>query len=596
MDRRPTLLLSAITMLPMLCAAQSTSIAYLDINDVKALFMPHGMIARNPGTSQADYAVPAMSGRHPLYAASLWIGGVDASQQLHLAALKYDQQAYPDFAPGPLTVDGSAAISSTISLLYDRIWKIDAADVAEQQAYFNCLATPGCDPAVEFPGYSVPAEFYQWPAQGDLQQDQAPYLAPFIDHDNDGTYDPDQGDAPCIQGDQALFFIYNDKLHTHASGGLPIGVEVQAMPFAFSSASAALDQTVFLKYHVIDRGTLTLQDTYLGLFTDFDLGNSTDDFIGCDPARNLWYVYNADNDDETVGGTLGYGLQPPAFGAVLLQGPFMDANAADDPMDTTLPAWNGTGFGDGANDNERLGLTYARFYDNTSGATGDPMTAGAYFNYLRGLWADNSPQLYGGDGHISDPDADPNTPAHFAYPNDTDPVGAGTGGMVQPAWSETSANNLPADRRMLGNSGPFTLEPGEEFDLVYALVYARAGSGGPFASVAALQQRVDSVRAFWQQLGDGCNGQDAQVGLRPVPDPRPLHLYPSPCAGLAHLDADAELAGVALHVQDALGRTVLAQVLRVGTNTIDLSGLAPGAYTCEAVTGQARRVGRLVKE
>ncbi|MCB9166908.1 MAG: T9SS type A sorting domain-containing protein [Flavobacteriales bacterium] len=596
MVRKTTLLLPAIAMLPMLCTAQSTSIAYLEINDVKALFMPHGMIAKNPGTSQSDYEVPAMSGRHPLYAASLWIGGVDGSQQLHLAALKYDQDTYPDFAPGPLSIDGTATITAATSQQYDQIWKIDAADVAEHQAYFTCLATPGCDPAVEFPGYTVPAGFYQWPAHGDLQQDQALYLAPFIDFDANGAYDPDEGDAPCIQGDQALFFIYNDKLHPHASGGLPIGVEVQAMPFAFATADPALAQTIFLKYHVINRGTLTLYNTYVSLFTDFDLGNYDDDLIGCDAARNLWYAYNGDNNDENGSGLLGYGTQPPAFGAVMLQGPFMDANAIDDPVDNTLPAWNGTGFGDGANDNERLGIAYTRYYNNGGGPMGDPMTAGAYYNYLRGLWADNSPQLYGGNGHISDPDADPNLTAHFAYPDDTDPVGAGTGGAVQAAWNEMNAGNLPGDRRMLGNSGPFTLEPGEEFDLVYALVYARAGSGGPFASVAALQQRVDSVRAFWEQLDGGCTGQDGQVGLGPVPDIRPLLLYPSPCADRVHLDAAADLAGTALEVLDATGRTVLTRTLRTGENTIDVSGLAPGLYTGAATTRGARLVGRLVKE
>ena len=86
------------------------------------------------------------------------------------------------------------------------------------------------------------------------------------------------------------------------------------------------------------------------------------------------------------------------------------------------------------------------------------------------------------------------------------------------------------------------------------------------------------------------------MGLGPVPDIRPLLLYPSPCADRVHLDAAADLAGTALEVLDATGRTVLTRTLRTGENTIDVSGLAPGLYTGAATTRGARLVGRLVKE
>ena len=45
---------------------------------------------------------------------------------------------------------------------------------------------------------------------GDTSLGQAPYLAPFVDVDYDGLYNPALGDYPDVMGDQAIFFIFND--------------------------------------------------------------------------------------------------------------------------------------------------------------------------------------------------------------------------------------------------------------------------------------------------------------------------------------------------------------------------------------------------
>ena len=109
------------------------------------------------------------------------------------------------------------------------------------------------------------------------------------DFDADGNYDPTLGDHPCFPGDQALYFIFNDrKLHTK-SGGSMIGVEIHGLAYAFSSGDPALDQTVFLHYRIINRSTLTLSGTQIGMFTDFELGNGADDLDrnGCCPRTDL---------------------------------------------------------------------------------------------------------------------------------------------------------------------------------------------------------------------------------------------------------------------------------------------------------------------
>lgn len=235
--------------------------AVLDTNDVSAMFHSAGLVGLMPGLSEPNFFVPKSlgpNGPSPLFSSTLWVGGVDAGGILHLAAERFQQLGH-DYYPGPLGSDGS--ISSSTSLMYDQLWKVDRADVERQVLYFNCLSDPDCDEQAEYPGYATPTAFYQWPAHGDVSLGQGYYLAPFHDVDGDGIYDPDNGDVPCVPGDQALFAIFNDNLTVHSeSGGQPIGMEVHMTAFSYVQISPALDQTVFIHYKLINRGNLQLNN------------------------------------------------------------------------------------------------------------------------------------------------------------------------------------------------------------------------------------------------------------------------------------------------------------------------------------------------
>jgi hypothetical protein len=588
----PTPLLALVIVMAhplMSCTAQS--FGHLSVNDIRARFYSHGMIGRDAASGDPDFEVPVGSGVSPFYAGSLWIGGLDSAGTLRLAALRYDQILPSDYAPGPLTTDGTASVDSTLSAQYDHVWSITAGEVADHQAYFNCLQTPGCDVAIQFPGYVIPSDILSWPGNGDVLAGQASLLAPFIDADGDGVYEPSNGDAPCIQGDQALYFIFNDKLTQHSSGGQPIGVEVHAMPFAFDTTDPALAHTVFIKYRVINRSSETLYDATIGLFTDFDLGNSNDDRVGCDPARGLWYVYNGDLNDQTTVYSNGYGLEPPAFGGVLLQGAPMDANGYDDQLNGTLPSWNGEGFGDLVADNELLGLSRVRYFDNSNGVRGEPSVGWHHWAYLNDRWKDSTLMYYGGTGYGT---FFSTVPAQFAFPDDTDPLGAGTSGTVLWPWSEVLSNNAPADRRALGITGPFTLHPGQEVELYYALTYARAGAGGPFASVASLQQRTDSVRAYFQALSPACSAQGSQVG---IPELLPLNIlvHPNPCT--TEIAIAMNRPGQALvSIVDGTGRLVIGQRSLPANCTLDVSQLAAGLFMLIVEIDDVRRRMPFVKQ
>ncbi len=580
------------------------SYGHLEANQVSARISAHGLIGMDLGQALPDLEVPVGGGAHPLFSAGLWIGGMDAGNQLHLAAQSFEGTLDGDYWTGPLTVDGTASITPAVAAFYDQVWSVTRAEVEAHRAYFNCLSDPNCDENVLYPnGYVVPPAFLTWPAMGDVQQDQALYLAPFVDHDADGNYDPMSGDHPCIPGDQALYFIFNDQKPHMKSGGLAIGVEIHGLAYAYGSGDPALEHTVFLHYRIINRGTLTLSGTQLGMFTDFDLGNGADDVVGTDVSRGLTYVFNGDDDDEDWFAN-GYGIQPPAFGLVHLAGALLDPDGTDDPVTNSLPAFNGSGFGDGIADNERYGLTVSRHFSNVIGAMGDPITAADHYRQLLGLWNDGSAQLYGGTGHMSDPNADPNTPAAFAYPEMSDPYGAGTNGVPQSSWSELTAGNMPGDRRMLSAQGPFTLEPGEHVHVDHALVFARAGSGGAWGSVQALQHRTDSVRAFFEANLDPvifntapwCPG-GSSTGIPGLPRAKEeLVIYPVPALEQLSMIVPEEKGSFTRTVTDAAGRMVLSDRVGSGIQVMDVSSLAPGHYVVRVWSEQRVLQGRFVKE
>ena len=568
---------------PLIVHAQNY--ADLDINNVRARFLSNG--------SLTEFEAPNGSGSYVSSSANLWMGGRDANNSLHLAAVRFNQVG-EDWWPGPLSNDGSASITPAVSAQYDNVWNVHTAEVVEYQAYCNCLQDPNCDVSIQFPGYQMPGYFNTWPAMGDQQAAQDPYLAPFIDFNADGIYDPADCDVPCSPGDQSLYFIYNDKLDVHTeSGGLQMGVEVQARPFAFNGPSAALANTIFVEYRIINRGKLTLTDFHAGLFIDFDLGFLGDNHSGCDAAKDLWYGYS----DDPVSAI--------AFGATILCGLINDYDGTDWTPDSALVAFNGYGSGDGILDNERQGMMHFVTHNNDGTVTGDPALAIHYYGYMKGFWKDNSQWLYGGRGHFSDTLADPDTPTRYLFPDATDPMGFGTGGVPQAPWSQVSVGLDPSDIRGVGSMGPVTLEPGAIHRIMVAFVYADAGSGGPLASVQALQARVDSIRAFayshdyCYSFGTELPCPEALVGIHdPMDmDGGTITLRPVPTSGILNIRLSASLQRASLRVVDGIGRTVMIEgKSNSDSRSLDVSHLANGHYTLIADLDGLRGHARFTKE
>lgn len=460
----------------------ATSSVQLDINNVRCLIHNGGDmwwdLVGNP-RYEIPKVPPGVPAIHSMFASAVWIGGYDAAGRLRLAAQTY-RQSGNDFFPGPLSLQGTT--DANTCQRWDRHFVITRQEINAFRAAYQ--ANPNNLNLGSFPN------ILSWPA---INTDPGfeRFLAPFVDVNGDGDYTPSAGDYPDVLGDMAIWWVYNDKGNVHTeTGAAQIGMEVQALAFAFATTDEVNNMT-FYKYKLINRGTLALTQTYMGVWVDADLGFYNDDYVGCDTARGLGYCYNGDNDDNPP---QGYGQNPPAIGTDFFQGPIGD-------------------------DGNRLKMTNFMYYDNDFSVRGNPTNAIHFYNYMRSIWKDGSPLVAnGGNGYGT------GTPTNYIFTGY--PGGASTRGVCPynappPGWDEASAGNSPFDRRYLQSAGPFTLLPGAINEIVVGVPWARDANGdlapggdGRIGSVCLLYKADDIAQALFDnnfQLVEGPDAPDMEI-------------------------------------------------------------------------------------
>ncbi len=591
----------------------------LYMNNINARFNACGnhFVGMN---SPPKFEVPKFSGKATIFSNALWIGGLDNNSTLHLAAERYRQGpntapawTKADYWPGP--VMDSAAYSINQDTLWSRIWNLKKSDIEYHKTHYNQT------------GYVPIPDILQWPGNGNVSLGQATQLAPYFDLNNDGHYNAMDGDYPLIRGDQALFFIFNDDRNYHSeSQGNKLKAEIHGMAYVFDIPSdSAFFNTVFLNYKIYNRSSSTYSNTYFGLFTDLDIGYSTDDYIGCDVNRGFYYGYNGTPVDGN-GQPEAYGEHPPAQAVTILGGPLLDPDSNDNPsyngdgisgpsfhgscdivplngtflemsygIDTSQTgnflvrseAINGVGFGDGIVDNERAGMQ--RFIKTNNANSGvpaymqDPAYALDYYLCLQGRWNDSTRMFYGGNGHAGFGGYGPE--CNFMFPGLSDLCDWGTAGQIPNGpkeWTEKTAANPPGDRRGVCSMGPVTFTPGAVQELDIAFTFARENSGrDTVSSLAKLLNMTDVIKHAYvtNTLPNGESFND--VSGRNEISSLIVSVYPNPATNMVTIEAgktSKETATVSLISTE--GVTMMSKVIQPGMKStkIDVSGVPQGIY------------------
>ncbi|MPM07080.1 hypothetical protein SDC9_53386 [bioreactor metagenome] len=422
---------------------------YLDLYRMRAPVLANGSLFNfTPIPDHPVFEAPKGTGKSPMYIAMPWMAGLDQNNQLHLAAQRYTQIGH-DFFPGTLKVNSPDPSGNPD---HARVWKVSRQEIEYHASHWNQS------------GYATPEAILSWPGNGNSLYDEAPVLAPFADINQNGYYEPSQGEYPIIRGEQAIYFIYNDAAAPHTeSGGEPLGIEVHGMAYVMRDTSSITginntDNTIFLHYTIINRSQNDYHQMKLAMYSDIDIGYPYDDYAGCDTLIDSYFIYNEAGSDSA--GT----YCPYAYSDVL---PAMGVTFLSHKMQSFV-SYNNMGMLPG-------------YYT-------DPAVNTDYWNVMNGLFKDGTPMTYGGSGYGG------TIQVKYMFPGSPDDP---------TQWSDMSAGNLPHDRRGVGVVQFDSLGAGQSVCLDFAYVYDDEVNGTDNTiNVALLKKRIGEIRTFFfdQQL------------------------------------------------------------------------------------------------
>jgi len=514
---------------------------YLDINNVRARIVNTGGLFYR-GEPHV-YEVPIHSGSNAIFAGALWMGGM-IDGELRASAARYGNN---ELWAGPLDDAGNPPSDCKV---YDRIYKVSSSDIDHYEA-----TGVASDDLRDWPtGLGAPTM--------DVEGNEIDLMDLPLSARRDRVINLAARERPAVYGNQSLWWVMNDRGNEHKSTDtLPMGIEVHGHAFAASNRGKISYNTTLYNFRIFNRNAGSITDAYVGVFLDTDLGDFDDDYIGSDSTLGMGFTYNADNFD---GGGEGYRTPPPALGLLFVGGPGADADHVDNDRD-----------GEVDEPGERLRTTTVGWYNSGGGVTEDPTKAAHYYTYLQGQWKDGKPYTYGGNGRDFS-----NIPTHWFYSGDP---------VTREFWSEMNADGLgtpisPGDRRWFISSGPFSIDPGEDTDFTFAIVWALGKDH--LDSVSELRKVANRVQNAFE-LG----AWDPSVAQKVISDPAVPSLaaalsdnYPEPFSEKTTIRFRLpHTANVRLDVLDLLGReieTLVNEQRGEGDHSVVFngSGLPSGVY------------------
>jgi len=387
------------------------------------------------------------------------------------------------------------------------------------------------------PGYQISRSIKDWPAIGDSTIEIAPDLAPFADVNQNGCYDPQNGDYPIIKGDEAIYWI---KHSTDPN----LNLEFHYMMYAYlGSNKSELSQCQFLQYRIINRGPDKLDSCKAGFFFNGDIGFPTDDYFGCDSANSISYFYNADSSDMSYTNNNGSIDNIPAVGVKFLS----------DSMTNHI-------------------------YFQAFGGQTNPVLPIHYWNLMNSISTNGRRLVYGGIPEDS-------VLGQIKYTNFmfTGNPSNNTGWTARRTWPGKSPSS-PGDRNTVSSFAPFKLGIGESKTFELVMAYGRKDSvQSHFENVAELKRVLAVAGVHWDSLAsptfiygqkDDC---PQAIGINENNDEsNKLLIYPNPTKGFLNIESDKQIEQIQIYSGN--GRLVYDQVHSNYFLKIQLDELQKGLY------------------
>ncbi len=529
----------------------------LTINNIHTGITVHGDLWCDPGVGgylHQHCEFPAGSRKHLNLIGSLWMSGYDAGGQLHVAAQTYRQNSC-DYWPGPLEGD---TLTYANSYKWAKIWKTSRTDI------LLFRMQPSHDVS------NTPQAILTWPGRGNVHaRGNTGYtltipgnMAPFIDLNGNGIYEPLSGEYPDIKGDEAAWWVFSDNGPAHTeTNGRPLGVEVHAMVYGYKR-NTAIDNVLYYDFELVNRSPNTYNNYRAAIWDDVELGSYMDDYIGFDSSHRMGIAYNAMSPDGYYSGVPddSYGTNIPIMGLSMIAAPG-DAGTAYVPAGSF------------------------NSYQNDYTVIGNPAAPGEYDGYMRA-------RIRNGN-HITNRFAGAGMPCgalgtgpdcNYLYPGDpSDPM----------QWSECQCDSLQGDRKFILSSNDHTLPAGGSTRIVFALMaLENAGACGTvnFAGIKSLADTAWNI--YHHPLAP------LPLGVTPVNSGN-IAVYPNPAHGQLLIE-DRSLSGndaPTMIIHNIVGQKMSIDPQRTGNRySIDIAGFPPGVYNVLYSRREVRLSATFMKE
>lgn len=489
----------------------------------------------DPTLGIAACKFPNGSQKNISFASSIWLSALDNSGQLHVSAQTYRQRGN-DYWPGPL--DAADTLTYTTSHDWAKIWKINKSEI---------------DAFLGMTSHSVsttPMSILTWPGKGNLfatgnggaALSITTDMAPFVDVNGDGIYDPILGDYPDIKGDQALWWVFSDNGPTHNNtNGKKLGVELHAMAYGWNRGTD-IDNSIFYEYDLLNKSINNYNNFRLALWSDADLGYYYDDFLGFDSSRRMAIEYNGNNDDGAGAGhpANSYGPNPPQVGYSFAYTP-----------------------GDGLSSYEPAGSFI--YHDEICPAYGFADIDTIYNNFMHSKLCNGQTIAwnFGRAGRLPCIHLDSTADLKYVFPDDP----SDTNG-----WSECNCRYIPTNIRFILSTMDFTLNAGELKKVVIVQSVADLAGGCPGTNFDKIKTVADTAHNAYRKAAN----------LTPIIPPKSIpHAYPNPAHDYLYLETGGKTINAeSISIINSIGQKIPCEpILSSNKYSINILFLPCGVYS-----------------
>ena len=444
------------------------------------------------------YIYPKQSGISALSVGSFWVAGKDVAGKLKVSA-KYDEQYRFRNNPNILSISTPWRPGPNNDVTSCEHWNQHFSINGEDVSAFKDDLSDGVI------NNNIPTSVLGWPGNGNpyfesvhgFEMPISSYgFAPFTDADQDGIYDPSQGDLPIIHDAySSKWWSMND--FSNDANPDPLKIELQIQACSYDGTSEALNNSIIYIVKIINRSGEMISDMAFSFWIDHQLGCGDYYFFGSKPDENLVYMYSGyEKDSCNYPWSTGYQENIPLVGFKLLEG--LNSIGEEEALHSVI---------------------YTTRSDFSPLVCLRPNTAEQFYDRMHARWSDGTQMTFGRNGVYNSNGQE----AKFVFPDDPND---------KDGWSLCTAD-LPWDKReILINFGDFELKANESKTVAFSITGVE-NVPHPCPDISPLIERTSIVKDFWkkQVLSDTDNVMPQENNY--------VNIFPNPGSSFINIESSA---------------------------------------------------------